>query len=93
MLRITRPDTALLFFSPQMQRQEIKLLEIFNVGVARCHLEDSILVFLAVRLRPEDTNASKHACVFMLKERRIIFTRSFTKNHRAFFQNFQHLHF
>lgn len=71
------PESTLLLFCPQLQKQEVKLVEIFNVRIAHYHLEDSILVFIAVKLSPKDTNASMHACIFMLKEKTIIFHEEF----------------
>lgn len=71
------PESALLLFCPQLQGQEVKLVEIFNVRIAHYHLEDTILVFIAVELSPQDTNVSTHACLFMLKEERIIFHEEF----------------
>lgn len=78
------PDSALLLFFPQLQRPEVKLVEIFNVRAACCHLEDSILVFIAAKLSPKDTSASKHACIFMLEDRRIIFHEEFHQKLSSF---------
>lgn len=59
-------------------------MEIFHVRAAHYHSEDSILVFIAVKLSPKDTNASEHACIFVLKEKSIIFHEDFHQKPSSF---------
>lgn len=84
MLQATTPDSALLLFFLQLQRRDVKLAEIFPVRLAHCHLEGSMLVFIAVKLRPKATNAKKHACIFMLKERRAVFHEELHRESSSF---------